>query len=205
MSTDPTDEPVVVYTIGHSNHPLEKLLALLSQHEIGVLLDTRSSPYCRYATHFSQPSIRDAVEGAGIRYIYMGKELGGRPEGDEFYDEEGHVDYARVAESAPFKGGIDRVLRGVRKHRVALLCSEEDPLACHRRLLVTRVLSERGVEPRHIRGDGQVQSEEMIVQEEKKSRKDTGQLSLFESEETPAWKSVRSVLDRKTRQPSSDF
>ena len=93
----------------------------------------------------------------------MGRELGGRPAGAEFYDQEGHVLYSRVAESSLFLEGLERLQEGLREFRLALLCSEENPAACHRRLLVGRVLAERGVAIDHIRGDGRLQSEAELI------------------------------------------
>jgi uncharacterized protein (DUF488 family) len=87
-----------VYTIGHSNHPLE----LLRQQSIEVVADTRSLPRCNYATHFNGESLERSLIEAGFRYVYLGHQLGGRPQHAEFYDADGHVDYARVAQSEAF-------------------------------------------------------------------------------------------------------
>ena len=85
-------------------------------------------------------ALKLALQEAGIRYLYLGRELGGRPEGDEFYDDEGHVLYDRVAATCLFQEGLSRLERGIREYKVAMLCAEENPAACHRRLLVGRVL-----------------------------------------------------------------
>ena len=98
-----------LYSIGHSNHALETFLELLRQHRIEVLVDARSHPYSKFAPHFDAHSLKQAVIGAGMKYLFMGKELGGRPDGDEFYDAEGHVLYWRVAESHLFLDGIARL------------------------------------------------------------------------------------------------
>jgi uncharacterized protein (DUF488 family) len=98
--------------------------------------------------------------------LFLGKELGGRPESSEFYDAEGFVLYSRIAESPLFLEGIERLITGITTYRVALMCGEENPANCHRRLLVGRVLAKRGVSVRHIRGDGTVQDEDELAQEE---------------------------------------
>lgn len=116
--------------------------------------------------HFSAGPLREALAGRGITYIPMGRDLGGRPEGDDFYDEEGHVLYGRLAATPAFRGGIDRVLAGAQTSRMALLCSEEDPSRCHRHLLIGRVLRARGVALAHIRRDGRVETEaELAIRE----------------------------------------
>src|SRR5258708_7400802 len=88
-----------IYTIGHSNHPAQLLLDLLRDHRIEVLVDVRSRPYARYTPHFDQQPLRAAVLEMGCKYLYLGKELGGRPEDRQFYDPDGHVLYGRVAAS----------------------------------------------------------------------------------------------------------
>lgn len=169
-----------LFSIGHSNHPLEAFLDLLKQHRIEVLVDARSHPYSRFAPHFDSGPLKKAVISARIRCLFLGKELGGRLEGSEFYDAEGHVLYSRLAESPLFLEGIGRLETGVTKYHVALLCSEEDPSGCHRRLLVSRVLAARGILLDHIRGDGRVQTETEI-QAEEKQRRTKGQVAFFEA------------------------
>lgn len=192
-----------LFSIGHSNHPLETFLDLLRQHGIEVLVDVRSHPYSKFASHFEAGSLRKAVVDAGMKYLFLGKELGGRPVGDEFYDAEGHVLYSRVAESPLFLEGIRRLETGVSKYRVALLCSEEDPSGCHRRLLVGRVLATRGILLDHIRGDGRVQTEAQLQAEEEQNRT-KGQAELFEEpHQEKAWRSIQSVLPRGPQQTSS--
>jgi uncharacterized protein (DUF488 family) len=191
-----------VLTIGHSNHTVEHFLGLLKAHGIQVVVDERSQPYSKYATQFDQDALRLALQEAGIRYLYLGRELGGRPDGDEFYDEEGHVLYDRVAASSLFQDGLLRLERGIREYNVAMLCAEENPAECHRRLLVSRVLIEHGIQVEHIRGDGRIQSEEEVAAE---TDPDRDQLSLFQKEEAEPWKSIPSVLRKKRPNSSSAF
>jgi uncharacterized protein (DUF488 family) len=97
---------------------------------------------------------------AGLGYLFLGAELGGRPPEPEFYDSAGHVRYGALARTERFNAGLRRLLAESGRQRVAMLCSEEDPRRCHRRLLVTRALTARGIPVRHIRGDGSVIREE---------------------------------------------
>lgn len=188
-----------VLTIGHSNHRIEILVSLLRDHRVEIVVDTRSQPYSKYSPQFGQEELKADLVAAGIRYLFLGKELGGRPIGEEFYDSEGHVLYDRVAGSALFQEGLARLEKGLQEFRVAILCSEENPVACHRRLLIGRVLSEHGVSVEHIRGDGRLQSEAELIREE---FGDDGQLSLFEHVATPQWKSIPSVLPKKRQSGS---
>ena len=187
-------------TIGHSNHPMERLIELLHQFSVEVVVDTRSLPRSQFAPHFDLEPLKKALREAGLRYAYLGRELGGRPRGEEFYDEAGHVLYSKVAESALFEKGIARLLDGIKAFRVALLCSEEDPRNCHRRLLIGRVLGELGVAIDHIRADGTLQSEAEIEAIEQRS-----QLALFPESEATEWKSIPSVSPKRRQSSFSAF
>ncbi|PLS84976.1 MAG: hypothetical protein CYG60_14890 [Actinobacteria bacterium] len=184
-----------VFTIGHSNHLAEKLVGLLEGYGIEVLVDTRSRPYSRHAPHFNARVLEATLRRGGIGYLFLGRELGGRPEGEKFYDAEGRVDYALLERSGPFLDGISRLLGEIRAHTVAVLCSEENPAGCHRRLLVGRALGERGVVVRHIRGDGSVQTE---------GEESGVQPVLFAEAEVSPRKSIRSVSRRRPRPSSSE-
>lgn len=195
-------EVASLYTVGHSNHSLETFLQLLKAHDIQVLIDTRSFPFSRFAPHFNRHDLKHSVEAEGIKYGFYGKELGGRPDGEEFYDADGHVLYSQVAKSWLFNDGLERLMRGVGKYRVALLCSEEDPSVCHRRLLVSRVLAQQGVRVLHIRGDGRLEAEEDL-QRQDDMKKASEQPKLFEDDgEVDEWRSLQSV-SHKARLPSS--
>jgi uncharacterized protein (DUF488 family) len=202
MVRDTANKEMTVFTIGHSNHPIETFLDLLKQSEIKVVVDVRSSPHLRYATHFNKDEIQRSLKNQNITYLFLGDAIGGRPTAKGYYDDEGHVLYNYVAESKTFKQGIRRLMSDIAAGRVAILCSEEDPTDCHRRLLIGRVLRENGTQVLHIRGDGRVQSEEDVAREEE-FRKTGGQLSLFEDEEAEQWKSTQSVLQKKAPNSSS--
>jgi len=194
-------EPVArALTIGHSNHPVELFLGLLRDRQVEIVADTRSQPYSKYSPQYDQEALQTALAASGIRYLFLGRELGGRPAGAEFYDAEGHVLYDRVAASPLFQEGLARLEKDLREFRVALVCSEENPAGCHRRLLIGRVLGEHGFAIEHIRGDGRLQTEAELIREE---TGDDSQLSLFEHDVIPQWKSIPSVLPKKRPSSSS--
>jgi len=181
-------------TIGHSNHSAEHFRGLLSQHNVEVLVDVRSWPHSRYVDWVDRLRIAEVTHSAGARYLFLGKELGGRPEAAEFYDRDGHVLYGKVAKSDDFRAGIERLRRGVAAYRVAIMCSEENPTSCHRRLLIAKVLLEDGWTIGHIRGDGrcEVESEPIALS--------AG--SLFDDEES-LWRSSLSVSRNRAPRISS--
>ena len=162
-----------LYTIGHSNHPIERFVELLSEHSIATLVDVRSRPYSRWAPHFQKNALLRSLRDAGVEYVFLGDKLGGRPEGAEYYDANGHVDYGRRAQAYDFQAGIDRLVTLGRTSRTSFMCAEENPGRCHRRLLVTPALEKRGLDVVHIRGSGELQPEEAM-------RQPSPQLQLFE-------------------------
>ncbi len=143
-----------VYTIGHSNHALESFMELLRKHGIDEVIDVRSSPYSRYNPHFNYNALEMALEAAGVAYTFLGGELGGRPADRSCYDDDGRVLYDRLADTDSFQDGISYVLRHADECRTVLMCSEKDPLDCHRALLIAGTLADRGAAVEHIIADG---------------------------------------------------
>jgi uncharacterized protein (DUF488 family) len=148
-----------LFSIGHSHHSVAQLLGLLRRYGIETVVDVRSAPGSRYVPHFDAGPLRTALAAAGIAYMYLGKELGGRPQRREFFDERGRVLYERLAHSPPFRRGMNQLACLVERSCVALLCSEEDPAACHRRLLIGPAAAATGLVLGHIRATGAVQTE----------------------------------------------
>ena len=142
-----------LFTIGHSNHEPEAFLDLLRRHGVTAVADVRSSPYSRRQPHFSRAPLEALLRHHGIAYVFLGKELGGRPADPALYHADGWADYERVRATAAFRDGIERLLSGLEKYTIALMCGEEDPLDCHRGLMIAPALVALGVRPRHIRRD----------------------------------------------------
>jgi uncharacterized protein (DUF488 family) len=195
--------PDQLFTIGHSSHSLDRFLGLLDAHGIEAVADTRSYPKSKFAPQYDAEALRQSLSDKRVEYIFMGKELGGRPEGARYYDADGHVLYSKVAESDVFRKGLERLREKMQQFRTAILCSEEDPSVCHRRLLITRVLSEYGTAVVHIRADGTAQLEEEILAREAANAGRNPQLSLFEYSPDPEWKSILSVLPKRAQNSSS--
>lgn len=148
----------MIYTIGHSNHPIERFVALLQQHGIDAVADVRSTPYSRFNPQFSKEKLQSALTDAGIKYVFLGEELGARSKDPMCYDESGRVSYGRLASTELFRRGLDRLLTGVKERRIAIMCAEREPLDCHRTILVARELEKAGVPITHILKDGTLES-----------------------------------------------
>jgi len=142
-----------LYTIGHSNHSIERFLDLLKMHEIKAVCDVRSSPYSSHNPQYNRENLLQSLKSIGIAYVFLGLELGPRSEDLSCYLN-GKVQYDRLARTETFKRGIERLLVGMKTHRIALMCAEKDPTTCHRMILVCRALRSGPVQIFHILEDG---------------------------------------------------
>jgi uncharacterized protein (DUF488 family) len=148
-------------TIGHSNQPIERFLALLRDAGVTAVADVRSQPFSRRYPWFSEKRLRPSLESEGIAYMPMGEALGGRPRDPALFCD-GVADYQAMAAVPEFRTGIGRVIEAAGRWRVCLMCAEREPLDCHRCLLVAPALAARGLSIGHILGDGSILSHQAI-------------------------------------------
>lgn len=146
-----------IFTIGHSTHSQERFIALLHEHGIQALGDVRSTPYSRINPQFNREELRLALRARGLKYVFLGKELGARSEDPSCY-EGGKIQFERLARSELFRYGLQRVQDGMKRFKLAIMCAERDPVECHRGILVARHLTSIGLSVQHILGDGSLES-----------------------------------------------
>ncbi|MGH6635401.1 MAG: DUF488 family protein [Gammaproteobacteria bacterium] len=151
----------MLYTIGHSNYEITAFIGLLHQHGITGLGDVRSHPYSRYVAQCSREPLKAALADTGIAYVFLGKELGARSDNPACY-RQGKVQYDRLAQEPCFAEGIKRIMQGMERYRISLMCAEKDPINCHRALLVARKLCEAGVPISHIHADGSLETHQAM-------------------------------------------
>lgn len=153
----------MIYTVGHSNHPIAHFLELLRGSGVDLLADVRSTPYSRFNPQFRRDSLAAALGEHGIEYLFLGEELGARSKDASCY-EDGRVSYRKLAATDLFQRGIERLLAAAKTHTVAIMCAEKDPLDCHRTILVARELVSRGEPVSHILASGEVAPHELVMQ-----------------------------------------
>lgn len=153
-----------LYTIGHSNHDLDYFLSLLKKQSIELLVDVRSAPYSKHAPHFNKQNQKNSLESNFIDYFYLGNQIGGRPSNKSYYDGE-KVLYSLFEKDKKYLDGINILIRLIKKKKTVIMCTEENPLKCHRHMLITQTLLKKGFSIYHIRGNGEIQEvEEKTVQ-----------------------------------------
>lgn len=120
-----------IFSTGHSNKSIEQFLKELKDNDIGLLVDVRSQPYSRYVPQYNRENLKASLEDEGIKYLYFGDKLGGRPpEGlDTFIG------------SARFKENVTALLEIIKDANAAIMCSEADQEQCHRRYIVEELQS----------------------------------------------------------------
>ncbi|NBO93432.1 MAG: DUF488 domain-containing protein [Planctomycetia bacterium] len=151
--------PHRLFTVGHSTHPLEKLFGLLGRHAITAVADVRSTPFSRFNPQYNREELAKSLEESGIRYVFLGLELGARRSEPECY-EASKVRYDLIAHAPLFRRGLDRVRAGLESFNIALLCAEKDPLTCHRSILICRHLRLMTGPICHILEDGNLETHE---------------------------------------------
>lgn len=145
-----------LFTIGHSNIPIDRFVALLQQAEVTAVADVRSVPASRRFPWFSKSNLAKRLAGEGIDYTLMGDMLGGRPRDARLY-RNGVADYEAMASEPHYLEGLARLTAQAQCSRICLMCAEREPLECHRCLLVARSLAEGGFMIGHILHDGRVE------------------------------------------------
>jgi uncharacterized protein (DUF488 family) len=179
-----------LFTIGHSNYEIDAFIALLKKHQISAVADVRSHPYSRFLPHFNQSVLQKILSKEHIHYVFLGQELGARSDNPKCYVD-GKAVYERIAKTDEFHQGLQRILQGLMKHKISLMCAEKDPLTCHRAVLVCQYIRHLDININHILKGGDLEShshleERMLAKhgflESPGIQEQQAQLSLFDQQ-----------------------
>jgi uncharacterized protein (DUF488 family) len=194
-----------IYTIGHSNLEANEFIHILHHYQMQLVADVRSKPYSQYCPQFNKDIIEQALNNSGINYLFLGKELGARPEEQSFYVD-GKVSFEKLKISDIFRKGITKLIEEARKSRTVIMCSEKEPINCHRSILISRVLVKEGVKVKHIIDEKEVL--EHCCLEERLLKKFNIRETLFDTESSKqasieeAYEQQEKIILHK-RQPKS--
>ena len=145
-----------LYTIGHSNHTIEKFVELVSMHSITAVFDVRSHPYSKFNPQFNRETIEEELKKHNIKYYFLGEELGPRSNDHECYIN-GKVQYSSISKTFQFRQGIERLLVEMESNRILIMCAEKDPITCHRTILICRHMRQYDIEIKHILENGGIE------------------------------------------------
>lgn len=151
-----------MFTIGHSNHSISEFIQLLQKHQVTALADVRSNPYSRRFPQFNQSGLKAALKTVNIAYVALGNNLGARPLDRSCYVY-GMARYDLIAKTEAFKIGLSRLIQGCQKYQISLMCAEQDPIVCHRAILICPHLKNAGLEIQHIHKNGDLESNEDLA------------------------------------------
>ena len=154
-----------LFTIGHSNQSEQEFIALLTENNISAIADVRSQPYSQYTPHFNRNALEKILRETDIQYVFLGRELGARRHEEACYLN-GRAKYEMIARQPLFREGLERLFQGCERYRVAVMCSEADPITCHRTILICREIKRLrpGMPIHHILGDGTTETHEEALE-----------------------------------------
>ena len=145
----------IIYTIGYSGFKIDDFVKTLKENGVSVVIDVRSLPYSQFHSDYNKENL-------------------------DFYPN-GYLDFEMFARSEVFLSGFEKIKKSMQKGFViALMCSEKDPIKCHRTILVARAFHNAGYKVIHLLPEGQ-----KITQEEIEERllnmffPDRGQINMF--------------------------
>ncbi len=169
-----------IYTLGHSNYSVERLVDMMKKYNINCVIDIRGIPYSKYNVQYNKETIQKTLRNLGFTYIYMAKEFAAKRETKISYNKEGYADFRKVIKEETFRYGIERLKKGIDMgYKIVLLGAMQEPIRCHRAILVGRELDKEGFQVKHILHDytlaNQREIEEMLLD---KYFKDRNQLTL---------------------------
>ena len=165
-----------LFSIGHSNIPADRFIAMLRAAGANAIADVRTTPASRHFPWFARKNLAARLEREGMAYLTYGETLGGRPRDAALY-RDGVADYEAMARQPDYQAGITRLIADAARHRVCMMCAEREPLDCHRCLLVARTLAARGLAVGHVLHDGAI--EPHAATEQRLLQRDGGSDDLF--------------------------
>lgn len=148
-----------IYTIGHSVHEISYFISLLKKYDIDLVLDVRSTPFSKYAPQFNKEVLRETLGDNNIQYTFLGDSFGARQKDASLYGEDDILDFCKVLNSERFNETLNQVIDNINGANMALMCSEKEPIDCHRSILISRAFKDKGIEVNHILGNGKIETQ----------------------------------------------
>lgn len=148
MTTSSETNPLLIFTLGHSNHPIEKFVEMLQAHGIVYVIDVRTIPRSRHNPQYNSDALEKTLEKSGIAYEHL-KELGGlrhakKDSVNTAWENASFRGFADYMQTQEFGSGLDRLIEIAKSRRTAIMCAEAVPWRCHRSLIGDALLT-RGV------------------------------------------------------------
>lgn len=155
----------MIFTIGHSTHPISEFISILQAHEIELVVDVRRFPGSRRWPQFHSDALKAALDQHGIAYVWI-EALGGRRRAtlsspNVAWRNASFRAYADHAETEEFAQGLFELEMLARGLRTAIMCSEVLWWRCHRRI-ISDVLTFEGWDVEHVRDEKSAERHELL-------------------------------------------
>lgn len=155
-----------IFAIGHSNYPYGKFIEMIKKYNINCIVDIRETPYSKYNVQYNKEYFRETLKKDGYTYIYMGEEFGAKRGSKESYNNEGYADFDKVVKEDIFLSGVKRIKNGIDKgYRIVLLGAMQEPIRCHRSIMVGRFLKKEGLDVKYILHEGTLATQDDIEED----------------------------------------
>ena len=157
---------IEIYTLGHSNYPFDKFIEILKKYDINCVVDIRAIPYSKYNTQYNKEFFQANLKKLGYTYIYMADEFGAKRRTRNSYNDEGYADFDKVILEDEFKRGIERLKVGCSKnYKIVLLGAMQEPIRCHRAILLGKELIKAGFDVKHIMHEGDLKTQDELEEQ----------------------------------------
>lgn len=155
-----------IFAIGHSNYPYDKLIEMIKKYGINCVVDIRETPYSKYNTQYNRESLRENLKSSGFTYVYMGHEFGAKRQTKESYNDDGYADFEKVIKEELFLKGIERITKGLQMgYKIVLLGAMQEPIRCHRSIMLGKYLNEKGFDVKYIMHEGNIVNQDYIEED----------------------------------------
>jgi uncharacterized protein (DUF488 family) len=155
-----------IFAIGHSNYPYDKLIEMIKKYNINCVVDIRETPYSKYNIQYNREALKESLKESGFLYVYMGHEFGAKRLSKESYNNEGYADFEKVIKEEIFLNGVERIKKGIDMgYKMVLLGAMQDPIRCHRSIMVGRYLNEKGFDVKYILHEGDLVNQDYIEED----------------------------------------
>lgn len=155
-----------IFAIGHSNYPYDKLIEMIKKYGIDCVVDIRETPYSKYNTQYNREVLRENLKSRGFTYVYMGHEFGAKRQTKESYNDEGYADFEKVIKEELFLKGIERITKDLQMgYKIVLLGAMQEPIRCHRSIMLGKYLNEKGFDVKYIMHEGNIVNQDYIEED----------------------------------------
>lgn len=151
-----------IYTIGYSGFDIESFISTLKKYNINSLIDVRSNPHSKIYLDYNKEVLKKVLSKNKIYYKNYVREFGARQLDTQYYTN-GYLNFTLFTQSEQFREGIKKILDSIPLgYSFVLMCSEKDPIFCHRNIMVAREFYKNGVEIKNILSDGSILTQQEI-------------------------------------------